>query len=115
MKSEEHELLRIFKHLAPEKQDKLLELAEFLTAGHESRHAAPAAEPQPIPRPAEETVAMAIRRLLSTYPMLDRRRLMTEASHSLADHALRGRAAREVIDDLETVFARDYERHRDTR
>lgn len=113
MKSEERKLLRIFERLAPEQQDKLIEFAEFLAVSDESRDAASVGEPRAIPRPADETVAMAIRRLVRTYPMLDRRRLMAEASQSLAEHALRGRAAREVIDELETVFARHYERYRD--
>ena len=50
----------------------------------------------------------AIRRLVRTFPMLDRKRLMAEASQFMAQHALEGRAAREVIDDLEAVFARHY-------
>jgi hypothetical protein len=33
---------------------------------------------------------------------------MAEASQFMAQHALEGRAAREVIDDLEAVFARHY-------
>lgn len=111
MKSEERKLLQIFEQLAPEQQDKLIEFAEFLAVGDESRDDASAGR-RMISRPADESVTMAIRRLVRTYPMLDRRRLMAEASQSLAEHALRGRGAREVIDELEIVFARHYERHR---
>ena len=105
MKSEDRKLLDIFDQLAPEQQDKLIEFAEFLAVSDAGRNDPTAAVPEAVPRPADETVAMAIRRLVRTYPMLDRRRLMAEASRFLAEHALQGRAACEVIDDLEAVFA----------
>jgi len=44
--------------------------------------------------------------------MLDRRRLMPEACNLMAQHALHGRAAAEVILELETVFARQFESER---
>jgi hypothetical protein len=44
--------------------------------------------------------------------MLDRKRLMAEASQFMAQHALEDRPAREVIDELEAVFARHYEMHK---
>lgn len=110
MKSDERKLLQIFEQLAPEQQDRLIEFAEFLAVNDGGRDDASAVEPRTIPRPTDETVAMAIRRLVNTYPMLDRRRLMAEASQSLAEHALRGRTAHEVIDELEVVFATHYRR-----
>jgi hypothetical protein len=112
MKSEERKLLGIFEQLAPEQQEKLIEFAEFLAVRDAGCDDSSAAAPELLPRPAEETVTMAIRRLVRTYPMLDRRRLMAEASQSLAEHALRGRAAHEVIDELEIVFAAHYQRTR---
>ena len=115
MKKDEQKLLAIFERLAPEQQDKLIEFAEFLAVGEAGGGEPIAAEPRDVPRPAQETVTMAIRRLVTTYPMLDRRRLMAEASQFLAEHALYGRAAHEVIDELEIVFARHFERHRGAR
>jgi len=105
MKGEERKLLQIFEQLVPEQQDKLMEFAEFLAVSDAGRDDPTAAAPEMLPRPADETVTMAIRRLVRAYPMLDRRRLMAEASRFLAEHALQGRAAGEVIDDLEAVFA----------
>jgi len=113
MGSQEQKLLGIFELLSTEQQDKLIEFAEFLSvrdAGGDDL----AAAPEVLPRPADETVTMAIRRLVRSYPMLDRRGLMAEASQFLAEHALRGRAAHEVIDELERVFARRYEEHKHT-
>ena len=115
MKHEEQKLLEIFGALAPEQQDKLIEFAEFLAVGDAGTDKSMATEPRSMPRPPEETVTMAIRRLVGTYPMLDRRRLMAETSQCLAEHALHGRAAHEVIDELEVVFARHFERHQNDR
>ena len=111
MRGEESKLLELFGTLAPEQQDKLIAFAEFLTAGAPDG-TVPAA-PLSIPRPDGETVTMAIRRLTRTYPMLDRRRLMAETSQFMAQHALEGRAASEVIDDIEAVFARHYQREKE--
>ncbi len=111
MKGEEKKLLDLFERLAPEQQDGLIAFAEFL-GGSASPAAGTASEPVAIPRPDGERVTMAIRRLVRSYPMLDRKRLMAEASQFMAQHALEGRAAREVIDELEAVFARHYQKMR---
>ena len=103
------DLLDLFGLLAPGQQDKLLAFAEILAAR------APAAgngKAAAVPRPARETVTMAIRRLVRSYPMLDRRLLMAEASELVAQHALQGRAASEVIDDFEALFVRHYEQQK---
>jgi len=107
----EKQLLDLFERLAPEQQEGLIAFAEFLN-GSVPDAAGTASEPVAIPRPEGETVAMAIRRLVRTYSMLDRKRLMAEASQFMAQHALEGRPASEVIDELEKVFARHYEQHK---
>lgn len=100
----EDDLLGIYRGLDAQRRRRLLAFAESL--------ATPTAVAQPEPRPAEESVVLAIRRLTRSYPMLDRRRLMGPASALMAQHALQGRAAAEVIDELELVFERHY---RETR
>jgi hypothetical protein len=105
---DEKQLLDLFERLAPEQQDRLIAFAEFLD-GSAPHAAGTASEPVAIPRPEGETVMMAIRRLVRTYPILDRKRLMAEASQFMAQHALNGRPAVEVIDELEKVFARHYQ------
>ena len=102
-------LLELFGQLTSEQQEKLIAFAEFLTANPTGE--AVASEPVAIPRPAAETVTMAIRRLVRSYPMLDRRHLMGEASQLLAQHVLQRRPSAEVIDDLEALFAVHYEQH----
>jgi hypothetical protein len=112
MNGEERKLLDLFERLAPEQQDRLIAFAEFL-GGIAPGTDGGARQSVAIARPAGETVTLAIRRLVRTYPMLDRRKLMAEASQFMAQHALEGRAAREVIDDLEAVFARHYQMQRE--
>jgi hypothetical protein len=111
IKRGENQLLDVFELLAPEQQERLIAFAEFL-AGNPPDAMVIEREPVAAPRPDNETVTMAIRRLVRTYPMLDRRRLMVEASRFLAQHALEDRAAAEVIDELERVFSRHYEQHK---
>jgi hypothetical protein len=112
MKSGDKQLLELFERLAPEQQDRLIAFAEFLA---DEPPVAPdaALAPLVIPRPEGESVAMAIRRLVRSYPMLDRRRLMVEASQFIAQHALEGRPALEVIDELEKMFGQHYQRLRE--
>ena len=111
MRSEDKKLLDLFERLPAAQQETLIAFAEFL-AVRPADEAGRTADPVSIPRPAGETITMAIRRMVRTYPMLDRHRLMGEASCFMAQHALEGRAASEVIDELERVFARHYERTR---
>ena len=114
MERDEKQLLDFFEQLAPEQQDGLIAFAEFL-GGSVPNAVGTASEPVAIPRPDGERVTMAIRRLVRTYPMLDRRRLMAEASQFMAQHALNGRPAVEVIDELEKIFARHYEKSKKER
>jgi hypothetical protein len=82
-------------------------------AGDESPSTTGPAEPDTITRPAQETVVGAIKRLSLSYHMLDRRRMLDETSSLMAAHVLNGRPARDVIDELEALFARHYDAYRD--
>ncbi|MDZ7596255.1 MAG: hypothetical protein U0932_16565 [Thiobacillus sp.] len=107
-------LLSIFRNLSETRQQALLEYAAFL-AGKEGAEiaAAPPTEPLPIPRPEQENVVKAIQRLMQTYPMLERNRIFHEASAQMTRHLIHGVAAVEVIDELEQIFARQYQQHFD--
>lgn len=105
-------LLSTFRALSETRQQALLEYAEYL-AGKEGaeRATAPPSEPLPIPRPEEESVVKAIRRLMQTYPMLERNQIFHEASAQMTRHLIHGVPAAEAIDELERIFARQYQRH----
>jgi hypothetical protein len=111
MNQDERRLLRLYRGLPANQKASLLDYAEYL-----SHRAAPeqeeTKEPVPIPRPAEESVIKAIRRLKQTYPMLDANRLLHETSGLMAQHVVHKRPAPEVIDELEALFRRLYEEHR---
>jgi hypothetical protein len=103
----EKRLLALLQRLPAEQVQRLLEYAEFLL----ERHGLPDETREPIetPRPAEETVIQAIKRLSTSYPMLDRRMLFNETSVLMTQHVLGGRVAVEIIDELERLFRRHYE------
>ena len=67
-------------------------------------------EPESIPRPAEEKVVAAIKRLSRTYPMLDKNAMLGATSDLMMQHVLQGRDAKEVIDELEQVFRDEYDK-----
>lgn len=95
-------LLECYRHLTLKRRSALLEYAQFLATRRASRKRA---QPKPPPRPNDETVVHAIKRLMRSYPSLDRARLLDQTSRCLASHMVDGRAAREVIDELEALFA----------
>ena len=107
-------LLELYDALDDQDRATLTALAEFLVArggaGVEPLEAFP--EPEFIPRPAEESVIAAIRRLSQTYHMLDKAPMLHETSALMSAHILQGRSAQEVIDELEALFSGHYERHR---
>ncbi|MBY0269967.1 MAG: hypothetical protein K2X06_08875 [Burkholderiales bacterium] len=97
-------LLAVFDRLEPRQQGMLLDFAATLPA----RDDPVPATMRPEPRPAEESVVAAIRRLTRGFPAAGRRRLIGPVSALMAQHALQGRAATEVIDELEAVFERQH-------
>lgn len=106
----EKRLLGLVGRLPTAQAEQLLEFAEFLAGRHAM--AETATEPVPIPRPPGENVINAMKRLAATYPMLDRARILDEASHLMTQHVIHGRAAAEVIDELEVLFRHHYEGQR---
>lgn len=65
-------------------------------------------QPAHIARPDDETVVAAIKRLSTIYPMLDRSKMLNSTSALMSQHVMQGRAAAEVIDELETLFQSHY-------
>lgn len=114
----QRDLLARFDVLPPQRQRQLQDFADFLVQREASADAAtpverpsgPPPAPEAIVRPEQESVIKAMRRLTATYPMLERSKLLNETSALMAQHVMQGRAAKEVIEDLEGVFKRHYER-----
>lgn len=117
---DERHLIQLYRGLDQESRATLLRFAEFLGATGKDggagalAHQRPAlVEPDLIARPPVESVVGAIKRLSLSYPMLDRRRMLDETSILMAAHVLNGRPARDIIDELEALFARHYGVYRD--
>ncbi len=114
-RDDEARLLAVFRALGAPDRHALQAYAEFLALRGDAEAVAvqrvddaAAESPQPEARPDGESVVMAIKRLTRSYPMIDRRKLMGPTSLLMSQHALQGRAATEVIDELELVFERHY-------
>ena len=107
------QLLRAFDSLDDATQEQLVDFAEFLSARHgTSADPQPPTEPREIPRPAEETVIAAVRRLSETYHMLDKAPMLHQTSSLVSAHIMQGRPATEVIDELEQLFKSRYRDYR---
>lgn len=105
-------LSSIFRSLSESRQQALLDFAEFLASKEGAEiAAAPPTEPLQIPRPGQENVVKAIQRLTQTYPMLERNKIFHEASAQMTRHLIHGVPAVEAIDELERIFARQYQEH----
>jgi hypothetical protein len=104
-------LQSVFNQLTTTDQESVLAFAEFLqtrTLQHaSSTQTLP--EPKFIPRPEQESIVSAIRRLSQIYYMLDKRTVLSETSELVTQHYLQGRELKSVIDNLEQVFSRHYE------
>lgn len=105
----ERRLIALLAQLPEVKAQALLEFAEFLASRHGDT--LETAAPLDIPRPDKETVVKAIKRLSATYPMLDRGKMLNETSVLVTQHVMHGRDAVEVIDELEILFRRHFEKH----
>lgn len=117
MREEFEVLTKLFQSMAESDRHALMQFAHFLAA--DKPVAAPTSapvvvatepvpEPEQVPRPEEETVIAAVKRLTATYPMVDKRKLFGETSTLMSAHVMEGRAASEVIDELESVFEHAY-------
>lgn len=109
MKRDEKTWLKQLRALTPEQQELLFSFTEFLVARAPAAPT-PMLEPQLLPRPVEEKVIHAIKRLRMSYPMLDESVLLSEVSEHLTQHLMFGKPAPQVIDELEVLFRAHYDK-----
>ncbi|MGQ9658536.1 MAG: hypothetical protein ACUVQI_00370 [Thermochromatium sp.] len=109
---DERRLLECWRTLGPAERETLFAFAEFLVARSSPSKPVGVREPRPLARPAQESVIGAIKRLSESYDMLERDALLHETAALMSAHVLQGRAATEVIDELEALFARHYREYR---
>lgn len=109
MTAVKNRLIEILGQLSRAEQAALLDYAEFMLSRSEHARTRSIREPLDIPRPDDESVVAAMRRLTETYPMLNKDKLLHEAAGLMSEHVMQGRAANVVIDDLQVLFHRHYE------
>lgn len=98
----------IYNQLGEESRRSLMDFAEFLSQ-RDGVVAAERTEKLDITRPPEETVVAALKRLNKTYFMLEKKLVFHDASSLMTEHIMQGRAAADVIDELEKLFEKSYQ------
>ena len=115
---QQEKILDVFGKLSAADRDAVTSFAEFLLSRSGTRVTtsppAPAVsaaipEPESLPRPAEERVVAAVKRLSKTYFMLDKSKMLGATSDLVTQHIMQGREAAEIIDELEQVFTDQYQ------
>lgn len=119
LSADREKLLKCYDSLSSEDRSTLLKFARFLALDETDEDGAEAPlvlEPTRIPKPDNETVVGAIKRLSASYHMLDKSDLLTETSSLMTAHIMHGRKAEDVIEELEALFIRYHtafvEKHR---
>ena len=106
--STKRRLDKITNELDSENFSTLLAFAEFLHA-RQPDIVVEVSNPAIVPRPENESVIGAIRRLSRGYPMLARDTLLNEAVSLMTRHIMSGESAVETIDRLEALFSSRYQ------
>lgn len=122
MKEQEQRLLEYYRQLPPKDSHALLRFAAYLATNQEMPETETAVQqataatasssipqPQLTPRPPNERVVDALKRLSASYPMLEKKALLDQSSTLVAQHIMFGKPAKEVIDQIEKVFADAYD------
>jgi len=106
-------LVKVYKGLCSQDQESLLAFAQFLAERTTTQEESPPTpqERVDIPRPEDESVVAAIKRLSLTYPMVDRSLLLTETSSIMTAHVMHGKTAELAVDELEVLFSKYYQQH----
>ncbi len=86
----------------------VLDFASYLAASTAEQQVPEVTDPVDIPRPEKESVIEAIKRLNSTYPILDSQVMLPQTADLLSQHVMQGRTAKQVIDDMESLFKSAY-------
>jgi len=101
-------ITKLFSALNEQDQKTLMAFAEFLHANKTS-HVEEIAKPKIIPPIDEESVIAALKRLSAMYYMLDKTKMLNEASELVSQHVMQGRDKADVIKSCEQLFEDHYQ------
>ena len=100
-------LTELYEAMDDERKLSLCDFADFLYA-----KADPVIKdipaPDDVPRPEQETVVGAVKRLKVKYHMIESMLVFSAASTLMTDHMVKGRDVVEVIDEMEILFEEAY-------
>lgn len=102
-------LLDYYSDLDASQRQSLLDFAGYL---HQiaTEIKTPLPEPLSLQPATDETVVGAMQRLSESYSMVNKDHILHELSALMAQHLMQGRPATEVIEEIEAVFKRQYQR-----
>lgn len=101
------QLIDLYEAMDDERKLSLGDFADFLyaKAGPVVKEIPP---PEEVPRPEQETVVGAVKRLKIKYHMVESMTVFSAASSLMTDHMVKGRDVAEVIDEMEVLFEEAY-------
>ena len=101
------QLIDLYEAMDDERKLSLGDFADFLyaKAGPVVKEIPP---PEEVPRPEQETVVGAVKRLKIKYHMVESMTVFSAASSLMTDHMVKGRDVVEVIDEMEILFEDAY-------
>jgi hypothetical protein len=115
VKTDKQQLNQLFEGLDQQGRNSLLDYANFLFSKSQQNSTAVdkciKQKPLETPRPTEESVLAAIKRLRASYFMVDTDGMINQTSSLVTQFMLQGRPANEVIDDLEQLFNDHYQKY----
>ncbi len=101
-------LINLYEAMDDERRRSLCDFADFLYAQAEPiSKEVPA--PENVPRPQQESVVGAVKRLKVKYHMVESMSVFSAASTLMTDHMVKGRDVVEVIDEMEVLFEEAYD------
>jgi len=109
LQKDKKRLNSLLGNLDASQRNTLLEFAEFLSGKTKPEPIAEITTPVIQDRPEKESVVKAIRRLSTSYPMLEKSILLNETSKFMSQHVMQGVKAEEIIDQLEAFFVEQYQ------
>lgn len=114
MGSEKQRLIKLFEEMNDQRRTSLLDYALYLSQQPSKMpddvlKEQEKSQPLKTPRPDNENIVNAIKRLRASFFMLNTDGLLNETSALMGQFMVQGRAAEEVIDDLEIMFNSHYQ------
>lgn len=117
LSKKERQLCKLYKSLSDNKRETLLSFAEFLSMQYASEIVEEAVVELQLPVLIEttenESVVKAIKRLKSSYFMIEDENLLHEVSALMSEHIMKGVSAEEIIPRVETLFKKFYQQYKD--